>query len=312
VEDDYCPIRRSLLRASISTLGLCLPQPAFSTQPLSADDDDKKLEQLRANLLNLINEERSVEKVPPVELDELATRVATRHAEDMVKNEYVSHWDRDGLKPYHRYSFAGGVHATQENVSAADNTWSTKTADLLQDTSYLHVRLYQEKPPNDGHRRAILAPQQTHVGLGIAIEKLRLRVVELFVAKHLEVSPVARKVNANDSFTFSGRLTVPDTYLRVIEVFYEPLPQERTIDWLQQSKSYSLPTESVVLRPKVPPPFLYADRKPGVIDIARDGTFKVPIRLFKKQPGIYTIVTWMERGSSRKAFPATEVCVRAE
>ena len=113
----------------------------------------------------------------------------------MAKHEYASHWDRDGLKPYHRYSFAGGVHATQENVSAADNTWSTKTGDLLQDTSYLHVRLYQEKPPNDGHRRAILAPQQTHVGLGIALDKLKLRVVELFVAKHLEVKSIARKVN---------------------------------------------------------------------------------------------------------------------
>jgi uncharacterized protein YkwD len=302
--------RRSFLRNSISTLGLCLP--AFSKELRSEDDNEKKLDQLRANLLNLINEERAVEKVPPVALDELATRVATRHAEDMVKHEYVSHWDREGLKPYHRYSFAGGVHATQENVSAADNTWSTKTADLLQDTSYLHVRLYQEKPPNDGHRRAILAPQQTHVGLGIAIDKLRLRVVELFVAKHLEVSSVARKVNVNDSFIFTGRLTVPNTYLRVIEVFYEPLPQERTIDWLQQSKSYSLPTESVVLRAKVPPPFVYEDRKPGVIDVARDGTFRTPIRLYKNQPGIYTIVTWIERGESRKAFPATEVCVRAE
>jgi hypothetical protein len=230
----------------------------------------------------------------------------------MANHEYASHWDRDGLKPYHRYSFAGGVHASQENISAADNTWSAKTADLLQDTSYLHVRLYQEKPPNDGHRRAILAPQQTHVGLGIALEKLRLRVVELFVAKHLEVNSIARKVKASDSLTLTAKLTVPNTYLRVIEVFYEPLPQEPTVDWLRQPRSYSLPSESVVLRPKVPPPFLYADRRPGVIEIARDGTFKAPIPLFKKQPGIYTIVTWVERGASRKAFPATEVCVRAE
>ncbi|HEX6732762.1 MAG TPA: CAP domain-containing protein [Pyrinomonadaceae bacterium] len=286
--------------------------PTFASESRRADDIGDRLDQLRANLLNLINEERSVEKVPPVALDDLATRVASSHAEDMAKHEYASHWDRDGLKPYHRYSFAGGVHASQENVSAADNTWTTKTPDLLQDTSYLHVRLYQEKPPNDGHRRAILAPQQTHVGLGIALDKLKLRVVELFVAKHLEVNSIARKVKANDSLTFTAKLTVPNTYLRVIEVFYEPLPQEPNIDWLRQPRSYSLPSESVVLRPKVPPPFLYADGRPGVIEIAKDGTFRVPIPLFKRQPGIYTIVTWLERGSNRKAFPATEVCVRAE
>ena len=276
------------------------------------DDEEKKLDQLRANLLKLINEERAAENVPPVVLDDLATRIATRHAEDMARHKYASHWDREGLKPYHRYSFGGGVHATQENISAADNTWSTKIDDLLQDTSYLHIRLYQEKPPNDGHRQTILAPQQTHVGLGIALDELRLRVVELFVAKHLDVNSVARKVKATDSFTFSARLTVPETYLRVIEVFYEPLPQEPDMQWLRQPRPYSLPKDSIVLRPKVPPPFLYTDRKPGVIEIAKDGTFKVPIRLFKKQAGIYTIVTWLERGTSRKAFPATEVCVRAE
>ena len=76
-------------------------------------------------------------------------------------HEFASHWGRDGLKPYHRYSFAGGTDATQENVSAADNTWSNKLSDLKQDTSYLHLRLYQEQPPNDGHRKTSRAAAHT-------------------------------------------------------------------------------------------------------------------------------------------------------
>ncbi len=29
-------------------------------------------------------------------------------------------------------------------------------------------------------------------------------------------------------------------------------------------------------------------------------------------PGIYTIVCWIKRKESAKAFPATEVCIRAD
>jgi uncharacterized protein YkwD len=175
------PSRRAFLKSASASLGVALLDPLSS----SSGDLEKTFAEIRANLLEMVNEERAVAKVSPVAFDELATQVATKHAVDMASGEFASHWGRDGLKPYHRYSFAGGTHATQENVSAADNTWSTRLADLKQDTAYLHVRLYQEKPPYDGHRRAILAPQHTHVGFGLAVEHLRLRLVELFVAKHV-------------------------------------------------------------------------------------------------------------------------------
>src|SRR5262245_37977984 len=173
---------------------------------LQSADLHKKFDHLRENLLQLINEEREVEKLAQVELDDLATKVATGHAEDMASGEFASHWGRDGLKPYQRYSFAGGYHATQENISAADSTWSTKLEDLKQDTSYLHVRLYQETPPNDGHRKAILGPQQTHVGIGLAVDKLRLRMVELFVAKHIELKPVSQLAKPGAEILVAGKL----------------------------------------------------------------------------------------------------------
>ncbi len=277
----------------------------------TTEDLEKTFEEIRANLLEMINEERAVEKVQPVALDELATQVATGHAVEMAVDEYVSHWGGDGRKPYHRYSFAGGTHATQENVSAADNTWSMKESDLKQDAAYLHVRLYQEQPPNDGHRRAILAPQHTHVGFGLAIEKLRLRMVELFVAKYLEVEPIPRKAKPGDQLTFAAKMPKQSYYLNHIEVFYEPLPNAPELSWLRQPRSYALPYESKILRPKVPPPFMYADRTQGVIDISVDGRLSTRVKLFKNEPGIYTIVTWIKHGDKGKAFPATEVCIEA-
>ena len=299
--------RRGFLQSASTSLGVALLDRSL----LHAEDLENTFKEIRANLLEMINEERAVEKVPLLAMDELATQIATNHAVEMSVDEYASHWGRDGRKPYHRYSFAGGTEATQENVSAADNTWSRKGGDLKQDAAYLHVRLYQEQPPNDGHRRAILAPQHTHVGFGLAVEKLRLRMVELFVARYLQVEPIPRRAKPGEQLTFAAKMPKSGYYLNHIEVFYEPLPKPPELSWLRQARSYELPHDSKVLRPKVPPPFMYADREPGVIDVSLDGKISTKVKLFKSEPGIYTIVTWLKRGTSGKAFPATEVCIEA-
>jgi len=300
-------LRRSFLQAASFSVGAALLERAHSSPNHRQDFAD-----LRANLLEMVNEERAVAKVQPVVIDPLATRVATQHAADMAAHEFASHWGRDGLKPYHRYSFAGGTDATQENVSAADNTWSNKLRDLKQDTSYLHLRLYQETPPNDGHRKAILAPQHTHVGFGIAVDELRLRLVELFVARYVEVKDVPRAAQPNSVVQFAGKLLRLDHRLNHVEVFYEPLPKPPESSWLKDARSYELPHDSKVLRPKVPPPYTYTDRSTGDVNVGLDGSFSVPVKLYHDKPGIYTLVAWIKPNRSGKAFPATEVCIRAE
>jgi uncharacterized protein YkwD len=275
-------------------------------------DLEKTFTEIRANLLEMVNEERAVAKVPEVAMDELATQVATAHAIDMATGEFASHWGRDGLKAYHRYSFAGGTDATQENVSAADNTWSINLRDLKQDTAYLHVRLYQEKPPHDGHRRTILAPQHTHVGFGLAVEHLRLRLVELFVARYVQVGPMTRTAKPGSQITFKGRMLNREHVLNHVEVFYEPVPKAPELSWLREPRPYAFPKVVKVLRPKLPPPYMYTDRNSGVVDVSLDGSFSAPVRLFKDKPGIYTIVAWIKSSREAKAFPATEVCIRTD
>lgn len=297
-------LRRTFLQAASFPVGAALLE-----RILSSTNQTQDFAELRANLLQMVNEERAVEKVPMLAMDELATQVAAKHATEMARHEFASHWDRDGYKPYHRYSFAGGTDAAQENVSAADNTWSNKMSDLKQDTSYLHLRLYQEKPPNDGHRKTILAPQHTHVGFGIAVEKLRLRLVELFVARHVEVQNVPRTAKPKSVVLFSAKMLKRYHSLNHIEVFYEPLPKAPELSWLNVPRSYELPNHSKVLRPKVMSPYMYTDRSRGDVDVDLDGSFSVPVPLFHEKPGIYTIVAWLKRGSG-KAFPATEVCIQ--
>ncbi len=110
-----------------------------------------------------------------------------------------------------------------------------KQRDLKQDIAYLHVRLYQEKPPHDGHRKTILAPQHTHVGFGIAVQDLRLRLVEMFVAKYVEVQPVRQAAKPGARVPFAGKLLRHDYVVNHIEVFYEPLPTPPELSWLRES-----------------------------------------------------------------------------
>lgn len=298
--------RRNFLQSAGASFGVTL-----LNRPASANDFEQTVKEIRANLLKMVNEEREVEEVQPVELDELANQVATNHAAEMARIDFASHWGANGFKAYHRYSFAGGTEATQENVSAANNTWSSRPRDLKQDTAYLHVRLYQEKPPYDGHRKTILAPQHTHVGFGIALQDLRLRLVELFVARYLSVKPVPREAKPGAEITIAAKIIQRGYELSQVEVFYEPIPVAPELAWLRSTGSYALPKESIVLRPRVPPPLRYSDGQQGVIEIGIDGSFRAPVRLFKKKPGIYTVVAWIRKGNMKNAFPATEMCIKA-
>jgi uncharacterized protein YkwD len=296
--------RRDFLQSASTALSVMLLDRLSSTEDL-----EKIIPEIRANVLAMINEEREVEKVAPVALDDLATQVATKHAWDTLKGGFTSHWGSDGLKPYHRYSFAGGTEATAENVSSADSIGSTKVPDLKQDTAYLHLRLYQEKPPNDGHRQTVLLPQHTHVGIGIVVHELRLRLVELFVSRYVDVKPVVREAKAGAKVAFAGKIRGSYRFNN-IEVHYEPFPTPPDPEWLKTPRSYGLPKETRQLRPKLPQPFVYLDGTFGDVEV--DGpNFSVPVKLYKSTPGIYTIVTWIKRSREEPAFPVTAVCVKA-
>ena len=42
---------------------------------------------------------------------------AQKHAEEELANGYISHWGMDGMKPYMRYTLAGGFNYEAENLS---------------------------------------------------------------------------------------------------------------------------------------------------------------------------------------------------
>ena len=303
--------RRSFLKAGAAFA--LLNTTALSQFPIERgrfSDDDVPL--ARERLLEMVNSERSQAGLSVLSLDDLACKVANDHARDMANGHFLSHWGSDGRKPYHRYSFAGGTDAVQENASSADNIQSLTPAGVFEDLHDMHTSMMAELPPNDGHRKTILFPYHTHVGFGLALNGYSLRLDELFLARYVQLDPIVREAKPKSTVFVTGRLFNASHFLNEVEIFYEPLPTSPDILWLRTPRSVSLPDSYVPLRPKVPEGTLYTDGSKGDFSWKRGGWFRVPIKLFKDEPGIYTILFWIRRVPSDKGFPGAEVCILSQ
>jgi uncharacterized protein YkwD len=130
----------------------------------------------RKYMLSLINRDRATANLPPVELDEGAPTVAGQaHAEDMVRLGYLGHWGSDGSVPEQRHTEAGGSDMVLENALCfTDEKKRDVDGKALIDPTQVERAegmFFNEVPPNDGHRKNILKPAHTRVGIGAAQSK---------------------------------------------------------------------------------------------------------------------------------------------
>jgi uncharacterized protein YkwD len=301
--------RRDFLSAgSFCLVSSICSQSSFASMSGALEKVEEELEQY---LLGLVNAERASGDLSGVAIDALASTVSQQHAREMAEGRFLSHWSRSGLKPYHRYSFAGGFDAVAENVSGAHGIESTDPEFVRSVLTQSHVRMLSETPPNDGHRRTILAPQYTHVGFGVASSGRELRLVELFVAKHVWLAPYQTRAEQNGLVRFKGGLLSAGHVFEFVEVFFEPKPEPRDGSWLEVPRSYGLPDDFVTLRPVLPRGIQYADGTRGVVDTSSNGRFEFSVRLNKKEPGIYTVVVWIGSKKSGVRFQATNACIQS-
>ena len=303
--------RRSFLKeATFSMIALettALAGGRISSINLIRDDD---LVPVQNQLLSLVNEERAAARLGSLKLDDLACKVAQKHALDMAENGFLSHWDRDGLKPYHRYSFAGGTEAIEENDGATDHSNPVPPEELRPEIFALHKSMYDEYPPHDGHRKTILAPQHTHVGFGLACSGTHVRLSEIYVARYATIDPYPIMVKTRSHFMFGGRVLDGAYSIKTIDLFYEPLPAAADLPSLLEPRPYGLPVERESFLRRLPDDTRYEDGSRGSIQI-HGRKFRVPINASRKEPGIYTIVVWIQKRQEGQPFPATQACVRS-
>jgi uncharacterized protein YkwD len=131
------------------------------------------VDEARRYMVALVNRDRATQGLAPVELDEGAPTVAGQaHAEDMAHLGYLGHWGSDGSVPEQRHTDAGGADMVLENAlcftDMAKRTLDAKPAIDPEQVERAESLFFDEVPPNDGHRKNILKPGHTRIGIGVA------------------------------------------------------------------------------------------------------------------------------------------------
>lgn len=140
-----------------------------------------------------INRDRAEAGVPPVAYEPRAALVGDLFCLDAAMTGSVGHWDLQGRAPYLRWALAGGLDFHSQNAASysfSSGSVDRPVKDLLIEA---HETMMAERPPKDGHRRTILDPTSTHVGIGVAVVGGEFRMTEEFTSVAFEWIEVPAK-----------------------------------------------------------------------------------------------------------------------
>ena len=136
-------------------------------------------------MLELINAERARAGLDSVVLGDNIS--AQLHAEAALENCFASHWGIDGLKPYMRYSLAGGYQSNGENGSGSD--YCIKASDGYRAIQNINTEIRQAMEGwmgSPGHRRNILGKWHKKVNIGLAWDRYNFLAYQHFEGDYVE------------------------------------------------------------------------------------------------------------------------------
>ncbi len=221
-------------------------------------------ESARKYMVTLINKHRESVGLKPVVLNDTATRAGQLHSDEMAVNGYISHWTMDGKKPDQRYNEAGGRDAVAENCFASSEGGAAERG-AVQKIPLHNVQVFKkyeldemendffnEKPPYDGHRKNIIDPAHTSVGIGLSFASYfgmgtRFACTQEFVNDYGEYGEVPSSLPAGGKFHVTGKLK-KGVHLKSIDFRVEDAPKPMTIAELNKTSSYGIPEKVVATR----------------------------------------------------------------
>ena len=190
-------------------------------------------------MLELINQERDRLALP---LLELGTNNAVQlHAQSALEHCISSHWGVDGLKPYMRYSLAGGYQANGENASGLNYCY--KASDGYRALSSIRREIQEAMSgwmSSPGHRANILGTSHKKVNIGLAWNTYNLMAYQHFEGDYVEYT-VLPKIEDGD-LSFDGQVK-NDAIFGVgqfypVLVNYDPPPHDLTRGQISRTYCY--------------------------------------------------------------------------
>ena len=279
---------------------------------------------LQLEMLRLINKDRHAYGLPPVQLDPQASATAESYCRQQIRNRTTGHFTLDGLAPYMRYSFAGGNDGVSENAAAWSANYAFSDLAIYEMLRRSQDAMMAEMAPHDGHRRTILDPHATHVGIGLAWEKGEFRLAQHFIRRYVDWNrPLPRAAALHEPVVATGR-PLNGYRIEAITVHHEPIPQSISAQVASAIRSYSLPAKRREYLPRLRKYFHrgnngtihqvseeYADGRRGDFRVAEDGSFSFAVP-FTEGPGIYTVVTWVARPGAKRPISASNISIRVD
>ncbi len=260
---------------------------------------------LQGYALGLINRDRSAYGLPNVTLSPEPS--AQQHAYSMLSNNYFSHWDIYGMKPYMRYTLVGGTGAVQENIAYTKSEEKACIASLCSTAGNINVTqdigsmeynmMYNDSACcNNGHRDNILDPNHNQVSIGIAYNGTSIYLVEDFIDNYISW------LNGTPSYS-GGRLALEGSIaqgynLSSIEISYDPAASAMSRAQLDNTSEYGYgnPIAGVVSSP--------SEYYPGMKTIVASAyyvkrsdffvSFGIDNLTSQYGPGEYTIEAWLD------------------
>ncbi len=247
-------------------------------------------------MVDLVNVDRAANGLRPVAWDETAAAAGQQHSEEMAQFGYMSHWNMDGYGPEYRYSRAGGLDLSQENVYRLVHQWQDGRGAPIDDWEKVISDAQAAWMNSPGHRANILAPEHTHVGIGIAYNPAtgNVAMAQEFVNRYVAIEPLTRRARPGDRLVLRGTLLAGSTN-PLVNLAYEPFPAPMTLEQLNKTGTYKSPAQHVA----VPP--VRADA---------NGRFVSEFTLPKDAaPGLYHVWLWVESPAAAERVQAVDAIV---
>lgn len=136
----------------------------------------RRIDSLRQMALELTNQDRMRHGLPRLRADSLLSKAAQKHAEDMLRRNYFSHYSPEGKTPSDRFAAVGGRNGAAENLLVLRDS-SLIGAELGYKRLAYFERGWMSSP---GHRQNLLDRRYGRFGFGVAVSGDRLYAVQLF------------------------------------------------------------------------------------------------------------------------------------
>jgi uncharacterized protein YkwD len=135
--------------------------------------------ELERRIFQLTNEGRRKNRLPPLDWDNSLAVTAREKSDDMLKNNYFSHTSPDGKTLKDR--FQEEKPASYKTISRiGENIYMGARLDYSTDIKTQARLIVDGWMTSPGHRRNILDPNYTHLGVGVAAKDKMCYATQVF------------------------------------------------------------------------------------------------------------------------------------